>query len=1008
MTLLRPLYIRLFASAALIGIVNIAHAQSVGISGASITPDPESILELRSTTKGVLLPRLTAAERTTLTAAPLGAGDQGLTIFNSTTSLYNYWDGTQWVEMQTVTGSGGPYIEDQNTADQVADFRISGDGTIQSAIGIGTLAAAGTARALIHDASATANELLLLVRDNASQPVLSVEDIGRVGINTSSPLSALDVVGKGLVQFGGDALVLDPGYVSGARLALGTIATPDQYLSLGHDGTKAYLATSGNDFSLHSTLANPGFFFEEATGNIGIGTNSPNEKLDVQGSVRGDQSGAVRISTGSGYVDVGPKNGGWSHFYTDRPRYYFDKGITVDQGLIGSYNEDLSLQTSGTDRITVLNASGDVGIGNTSPTTRLHVTGGARITDLTTGVVVSDANGNLSVDATLVGTGLGDNLGNHTATTHVNANDYELRNVKALQGKDWDDDSGGTDNKYRLLFRDGAHQFYNGGVVVGNYNNGTWGDLADGTLIVEGAAGIGTITPATELDVYGTGQFHNGVVGAPAVGTIGGNGQRLILWPGSASVTPYGLGINGSTMWRAVPTGAIHSWFTNTTERMRIASDGFVGIGTTSPAAELHVDGGTDTEVRVHSDDTGASTLSLYGDNQGTGRVFVGQSSTYGGGIEYNGNDSPTTTGAGADFITLWRRSAGTDYWTARNKYNNNDWEFRDNIDVNGNGNVDGYLTVGNPTTGSTTKKGMKIFFEGGDHTRSSGTADYDFDFNLGQLTKPDGAGTFYVKSINMNMTALHREGDEDFHVFIDIADNNAGWSWGGGGSFGLSGNNQWMDWLFGQNVNWAFTSDQTVQWEFYEENETCWLCDNESTTVYNVEAKIGYDYNSSLQAGEIAASGRIYANNTIEVGDVAEYFPVSGDFLVGDVISFIPGENNEYRRSSKAYDQFITGVVSENPSVVLNNPDVGPPVALAGRVKVNIAPGHPPIKSGDFLTSSPIEGKAMKATKAGSTIGYATTNQNPGEGFVEIMVQPGKFYIPPTEEGAGRKQYSK
>jgi hypothetical protein len=53
--------------------------------------------------------------------------------------------------------------------------------------------------------------------------------------------------------------------------------------------------------------------------------------------------------------------------------------------------------------------------------------------------------------------------------------------------------------------------------------------------------------------------------------------------------------------------------------------------------------------VHVHQADTGVATLSAYGDSQGTGRLYVGQSSTYGGGIEYNGDNSPASTGAGAD-----------------------------------------------------------------------------------------------------------------------------------------------------------------------------------------------------------------------------------------------------------------------------------------------------------------------------------------------------------------------
>lgn len=89
------------------------------------------------------------------------------------------------------------------------------------------------------------------------------------------------------------------------------------------------------------------------------------------------------------------------------------------------------------------------------------------------------------------------------------------------------------------------------------------------------------------------------------------------------------------------------------------------------------IDGGTNTTVTLLSNDTGESTLNLYGASQGTGRLYVGQSSGYGGGIEYNGDGSPATTGAGADYITLWRRANGVDEWTARNKYNSNNWEFR-------------------------------------------------------------------------------------------------------------------------------------------------------------------------------------------------------------------------------------------------------------------------------------------------------------------------------------------
>ena len=82
-------------------ISNSIHAQSMGISNSTITPDPSSILEMRATDKGMLIPRMTTAERDGISSPATG-----LMMYNTTTNQFNFFNGTYWA----VSVSGTPYL----------------------------------------------------------------------------------------------------------------------------------------------------------------------------------------------------------------------------------------------------------------------------------------------------------------------------------------------------------------------------------------------------------------------------------------------------------------------------------------------------------------------------------------------------------------------------------------------------------------------------------------------------------------------------------------------------------------------------------------------------------------------------------------------------------------------------------------------------------------------------------------------------------------------------------
>ena len=158
------------------------------------------------------------------------------------------------------------------------------------------------------------------ITGNSQTPALTILDDKKVGIGTQSPafqLHAYHPTTNVVARFeSGDGNVWIDLHDSNSG----------QYGALlGHDSTNLFkVANASADNRL--ALSNAGMLL--TTGGFEIADS--NTRLS-----EGDGN-AVRITTDSGTVDIGPMNTTWCHFQTDRGKFYFDKS-THFNGQIYNY-----------------------------------------------------------------------------------------------------------------------------------------------------------------------------------------------------------------------------------------------------------------------------------------------------------------------------------------------------------------------------------------------------------------------------------------------------------------------------------------------------------------------------------------------------------------------------------------------------------------------------------------------------------------------------------------------
>ena len=471
--------------------------------------------------------------------------------------------------------------------------------TTNSHVGIGSAIVSYT------DAITTSQTLSIGENQDSSDKLASVQIIGR-GSSSTDTVGALEFIntrsGSGVVSS-----------IVGGRFNGGSAS----------DGNLSFNTKNGSSLTTKMTIND--------VGNVGIGTSTPAEKLHLKGD-------GYRLEVSSADYDI-IKIGA-----------YGDSGGEADNGFLNLLNdgsEKIKLLADGTSYFN----GGNVGIGTSSPASE----GGG------TTLHIAETGGSTSAVLTLTG-GSG---GNGSFTGQIQFNDKDDTDERiAMIGAS---QSGtGTPPGGKLHF----YTQIDGGALTEALNLD-----ASQNATFAGNVGINkTATNSLHLDAgNGTAEFGKGITIETGDGNFTANrGGMLefhnedVITAGIRAERPTLGGHRGELQFFTHNSSSGNTYGTTFLERMRIDSNGNVGIGTASPVAKLEIQGANGTVsgtpdadgdefVIRNNNDAGMSILA--GESSGhTSSIIFGSTSDLNGAnvfYEYNTKTMKLGTQHASGILTL-------------------------------------------------------------------------------------------------------------------------------------------------------------------------------------------------------------------------------------------------------------------------------------------------------------------------------------------------------------------